>query len=972
MTKIKSKICYELIRDLFLIHFDSLQYFSLASFFFIVFFFLFKIELRRKKFLIAANFFLFLSQIIYFFGSSIYHKLPTQYYQFTYLFFLLLGFISFTSFICDYFIIIRNKIFFIFYFILKSFFILLFLYFYVKKTTNSSLFFDFYAQAWFFSSVFYIQYFYITIFFIVLIVFFNIVISFFTNNKNKFNVVFLSILGLIGFLSLPFLSEFYIAHFNFKISPFFSLVVFLVIFICILNINKEGLQSEKLYFVFTVIIFIIFLFSNYNLYQKTDRYFHDQYIHKLFNSYSKVLNNKSEIYRLSFNQNEKSFYFRFKENNFDLNFSHLKTTLNNFWIYNKINLFSDKNFYENILSILDSSPQTFIGYKTVILDFLKNSNKNTNVKQKLIAKLIYTNQNVKSIQRDLEVFLNNHQDNNSYCKNIYKFLEKNHKNSIYTSSILKYMQNKTCDWKNKSYERKSFHINLINYFQPIGDNYFNIQRSSNIKNYLGFIYYNQIENEIGEAGIDYILYRKNMHDVFIPQLIVLFILTLLVFVLQPIFVSRKKQTETVKNENENVKSETKHQDNQAQNDISHTQKQSFSNFFSTNQKQKYLISNSEIYLKFNPATISKKGNSVCFSIMEDFQIREKTSYMFFAFGWITKKDEMEVDLIAMNIVYSLLFSSILNIRKDSTLFINPKNFLEQINKQINEFTHFYNNRFQSSISILLLDEVTFESWYTSIGNPNCSMIYRDYRAWDIKDKISKDNLVFYNQLLNKDKILFILDKLISKEILNSIENIYGSLEHLESISDLNKNFISELEFHFKDEQLCNKPNLLEESINRTDRTLFYYQKKKENLEPSSENLATLWKEYEKDLRKKKMKDLLSPSSFQKKDYEIAVDTLRKYFDSNENINTDEYLFYCALFYKNRNQKEKSIASALRFEKLYPKHIPNLLILADLYYINENFNSCLNYTKKILLLKPYHSTVIQLKRLIENRHNLKSE
>ena len=51
------KINYELIRDFFFIHFDSLQYFSLASFFFIATFFLFKINIKRKKFLITTIFF---------------------------------------------------------------------------------------------------------------------------------------------------------------------------------------------------------------------------------------------------------------------------------------------------------------------------------------------------------------------------------------------------------------------------------------------------------------------------------------------------------------------------------------------------------------------------------------------------------------------------------------------------------------------------------------------------------------------------------------------------------------------------------------------------------------------------------------------------------------------------------------------------------------------------------------------------
>ena len=957
---------YQDIGNIFLFHYHSLKYLCLLLLFFLSLVIFLFIHFRGKNLFISFCFFLGLSQVFHFVANSVYDG-STVYYHFFALCFTLIGSIFLSNFISYYFYLFRKKYLFLFIIFLQFLVLFFYLNFYNSKIVQSSIFFDFSSQNWTFNfTAFNLDNVYYLYSFLIFIFTSNFFFIPFCESNKRLQIVLLSTLSFLAFFSLPSLHIFLKQVVDFNFLSYFSLTIFFVLFVYLLDLFSvenfiSNLSRIKAYLISLALIFSCFLVLNENIFYKVEKNFYRVQFSNLFNPYSKILIADSQSYRFQYNKEQKSFYMHVNEN-LDFNFNDIKASLVNAQLYNEIKLLEADNFYIGVHDIVAQSPRFFRGYESSIVSFLKNSGRYPqNPKEELLSRLKETSINVVKTKNDLELFFNNHKGE-FYCRNIFNYLKDYQLNKVFINSILKEIQS-DCTINGKVYSPVDFHSNLLTYFQPIYDPDFKVYRTTfdKLTNYISFIYYNQVEDEIGEAGIDYTLYRKSMHETFIVQILSLFAIIFVVFVFIPIFVKKENlKRDEMKSDDINVM-ESVELNNQEIQEVETFMKPSqtipvedykIENIFNFDPYSNYENERIKVSVQvFNPDMDKNQ-----FSSLDNLKFRN-TSFM--VFSTVTADINSKENNLAASLIYSSLLSCILSWKK--RLSFEPKDELQKLSESLEDFSRTLKSSINISYSVFILDEITFDSWFLNIGKEIKALIYKDNRAYDIQKQIQSNN-IYYNKIVSGNSWFFVMNHTLINEYLDSIEKVYGSVENIKTDDEINKLFMIKLTFNFEEKKLktlsLNSGSLNYDEIYLNGNGV--YSKKY----ASSDATSTLLKTQEKVLNDKKIDFLLSSLNLKGEDYQSAVHTLKEYLNSGLDQTKPEYWFYSALENKNVNQYEKSIEAALKFESLKTDHIPNLLLLTDIYYIEGDFVKCLDCIEKILKVSPNHQFVLRLKDLID--------
>jgi HAMP domain-containing protein/tetratricopeptide (TPR) repeat protein len=126
----------------------------------------------------------------------------------------------------------------------------------------------------------------------------------------------------------------------------------------------------------------------------------------------------------------------------------------------------------------------------------------------------------------------------------------------------------------------------------------------------------------------------------------------------------------------------------------------------------------------------------------------------------------------------------------------------------------------------------------------------------------------------------------------------------------------------------------------------------------------MYKAYSNDSNDPKLNKLLSLLTFKGRDYDKAVQVLSVYLEQDKDA--AEFWYYLSVAQKKLGEYSKAIEAGLKSYEIEPDYLSNLINIADLYRLLEQYEESQIFAKKAETIEPDNKNVIKLFQLLEKR------
>ncbi len=239
------------------------------------------------------------------------------------------------------------------------------------------------------------------------------------------------------------------------------------------------------------------------------------------------------LYKYDLNKNERSYiyvredYFNTEEKN-KVDFDFYLHDLENTAIYEKIRNLPIKNFKENLQTLLNSTPHTFLAHKTSIESFVKEyTGSEYELKSEVLRYLDKLNQ-LTFVNYNRISFLKN----DTFRKELIKYLSKTKPDFSNYSELIKEILENSQENDGKILKRKIYPI-----LAPLKPHKVRVYRSSldGFTHYVSFLKYDKDKNIIYEGGYKYLDYRIFIHKPAFQQTLIFLIIFFVITIIYPLF-----------------------------------------------------------------------------------------------------------------------------------------------------------------------------------------------------------------------------------------------------------------------------------------------------------------------------------------------------------------------------------------------------------------------------------------------------
>jgi tetratricopeptide (TPR) repeat protein len=128
-----------------------------------------------------------------------------------------------------------------------------------------------------------------------------------------------------------------------------------------------------------------------------------------------------------------------------------------------------------------------------------------------------------------------------------------------------------------------------------------------------------------------------------------------------------------------------------------------------------------------------------------------------------------------------------------------------------------------------------------------------------------------------------------------------------------------------------------------------------------EAISILYSAFILDRTHRQLSRLLGILCYKTKEYKKAIEVLNSYTSQFER--EEDLLYYLAISYKKLGEYKDALAVSLLLERLNPKFGKNLLNLADVYRLSEDFENSKLYCEKVLVIEPENQIAKKILNLL---------